>query len=151
MKKCNKCGVILNDSNWSKSCKNHKGPEYICKICKSIQVKTWHFIHPGYKLRKKYYNNGFIDYKKIQNLKDKQDNRCYVCGTKEENKSFHIDHDHQTGKIRGWACPDCNVGFISGLDFLIKNKPEILDDLLKSSFIKNILKNPPGDSLYEKS
>lgn len=37
---------------------------------------------------------------------------CAICGRekKERNKSFHIDHDHKSGKVRGMLCPTCNKG-----------------------------------------
>jgi hypothetical protein len=39
---------------------------------------------------------------------------CALCGTQEpggrSDKHFHIDHDHQTGRIRGLLCHACNIG-----------------------------------------
>lgn len=47
------------------------------------------------------------------NILEKQDNKCALC-----NKPFgdfssrilHIDHDHETNKVRGLLCMPCNVG-----------------------------------------
>lgn len=47
-------------------------------------------------------------------LFDKQNGRCGICGTDDPSKSdprrkrFCIDHDHKTGKIRGLLCNKCN-------------------------------------------
>lgn len=42
--------------------------------------------------------------------------RCSVCGSPPESKSgrLHVDHCHQTGKIRGMLCRRCNtaMGFM---------------------------------------
>jgi len=31
---------------------------------------------------------------------------CGICG----NESQHLDHDHETGEVRGPLCTTCNVG-----------------------------------------
>lgn len=37
-----------------------------------------------------------------------QNNKCAICG--DILKKAHIDHDHNTGEIRGILCSHCNVG-----------------------------------------
>ena len=42
-----------------------------------------------------------------------QGGKCAICGTTEaggRGTSFHIDHDHNTGKIRALLCSNCNTG-----------------------------------------
>lgn len=60
--------------------------------------------HKKYRLRKKY-NMTLDDY---DDLMKKQENRCGIC-----NKFFKkipdLDHNHQTGKIRGLLCHNCNL------------------------------------------
>lgn len=60
--------------------------------------------------------------------------RCDVCKmhTKDNRRGLHYDHDHKTGKFRGWLCAGCNVaiGFakdnpktlIALAKYLIENK-----------------------------
>ena len=52
-------------------------------------------------------------------LADAQDNRCAICqreceirtiGTGRNLRAFVVDHDHQTGQVRGLLCHDCNMG-----------------------------------------
>jgi hypothetical protein len=75
-----------------------------------------------YRCRKKerdYANNYYAQHKKlflarrrvgadrvVDALKDSQGNLCAICG-KADN--LHIDHDHNTGKIRGLLCAKCNI------------------------------------------
>ena len=45
-------------------------------------------------------------------LADWQDDRCAVCGSRSGSV---LDHDHETGLVRGWLCRRCNTkeGFAS--------------------------------------
>lgn len=41
-----------------------------------------------------------------------QGGRCAICGTdnpKSKHGVFHVDHCHETGRIRGILCNPCNV------------------------------------------
>jgi hypothetical protein len=45
----------------------------------------------------------------------KQGGGCAICGAKEPggptpHGRFHIDHDHETGKLRGLLCSEHNLG-----------------------------------------
>lgn len=40
-----------------------------------------------------------------------QDNRCAICKEVfKSSRATHIDHCHDTGKVRGLLCHSCNVG-----------------------------------------
>ena len=41
---------------------------------------------------------------------DEQKNLCAICGKKYEGKILCIDHDHETGNVRGLLCNYCNIG-----------------------------------------
>lgn len=47
-----------------------------------------------------------------ESLLSKQNWSCAICGITQEayGKSFAVDHDHQTMKIRGLLCVKCNTG-----------------------------------------
>jgi hypothetical protein len=40
-------------------------------------------------------------------LPDKQPKVCELCS---KSRKLYVDHDHTTGKIRGWLCAGCNTG-----------------------------------------
>lgn len=58
--------------------------------------------------RKKRYGIGTIDYNEMYIL---QNGRCAICGVHQSDltKILHVDHNHQTGKIRKLLCSGCNM------------------------------------------
>ena len=50
--------------------------------------------------------------------------KCEVCGNKHNTRALHLDHDHATGKFRGWLCNGCN----SALGH-VKDDPAVLRKL----------------------
>lgn len=49
-----------------------------------------------------------IDFAERDALLDKQDGRCAICHVEMDTPC--IDHDHETGKVRGLLCQTCNTG-----------------------------------------
>lgn len=58
----------------------------------------------GYRLRRKY--NMTVEM--YNQLLQKQNGGCAICGRKPKTKPLNVDHCHKTGKIRGLLCPPCN-------------------------------------------
>ena len=51
-------------------------------------------------------------------LLEDQGGVCAICrssDTRSKGRRFHIDHDHETGEVRGLLCGPCNTG-IGGLN-----------------------------------
>lgn len=42
-----------------------------------------------------------------------QNNSCAICGSEDPKgfkaQSFHVDHNHETGQVRGLLCQPCNM------------------------------------------
>lgn len=58
-------------------------------------------------------------------LFESQQGRCAICGghQTEFKKRLHVDHDHDTGQVRGLLCGTCNTGlgmFRDNIDLLDK-------------------------------
>lgn len=56
--------------------------------------------------RIKVYN---LTVEEFEDLRKFQNNRCAIC-QKEYTKTFLVDHDHKTGRVRGLLCRKCNTG-----------------------------------------
>ena len=52
----------------------------------------------------------------VEELSAAFNSHCEVCGVKENGKKLHMDHDHKTGKFRGWLCNRCNMILGHALD-----------------------------------
>ena len=105
---------------------NVKNKGKMSKIYKSIKDKE------EFKARKRDYSRRYcynISPKDYQNLISNQNNKCAICKQEfnpDKNKSKpHIDHNHDTGKVRGLLCHTCNTRLA-----VIENK-EFLNTALK--------------------
>ena len=58
---------------------------------------------------KRRYDLSLDEYNK---LLQEQNKCCAICGTSNEQitKRMHVDHNHDTGKVRGLLCDKCNRG-----------------------------------------
>ena len=58
---------------------------------------------------KRAYGIGYAEYLKML---EAQNGCCAICGTNDtgNRKAFHVDHCHDTGKVRGLLCGNCNSG-----------------------------------------
>lgn len=58
---------------------------------------------------------------------------CECCGRQRGRTSLNLDHDHPTGKFRGWLCGSCNRG-IGLLSDTIDGLQRAIDYLRASEF-----------------
>jgi hypothetical protein len=47
---------------------------------------------------------------RYQKILSRQEGRCAICGDLANGMSLCVDHNHNTGEIRGLLCHACNVG-----------------------------------------
>lgn len=117
MKICTKCNIEKHKKEFGKDKQNKDELCSQCKDCRNESQrkssKKYHsssngkYITANGKLKLRYgitleeYNKMFKD----------QNGECRICGTKENrNKRFSVDHDHETRKVRGLLCFECNKG-----------------------------------------
>ena len=62
-----------------------------------------------------------ISIDEFESLWNRQNGVCAICGISLKEIKYRIDHDHNTGKVRGLLCISCNTGV-----GLFKDSPVIL-------------------------
>lgn len=57
---------------------------------------------------------------------------CHVCGISEAEckRKLHMDHNHETGKFRGWLCAKCNIalGLLGDSEEGVRSLLEYIND-----------------------
>lgn len=123
MTECLHCSVRLTGQNWYPA--HRKVGRRICKTChKSRENNPRAIYQRAYRLRLK--TNDPAKYRRLNRLSkmkhiyrwteaeyealyEKQRGLCAICREPEGTRAFHIDHDHDTGVVRGLLCFQCNI------------------------------------------
>lgn len=136
---CKEClAVHPYPSGFHKDPSRKDGYRTKCKECSNRQARAWRARNPERvrvhwltaitknpdrgrpsALRRHY----GITVEQYDSLLLNQDGRCAICGkTVEENgQRLHVDHDHETGRVRGLLCNACNPGI-----GFFKHNPDLL-------------------------
>ena len=115
-KTCIDCAdqLVIPD-NWNESSRRNR--TYICRPCSSDRTRNWSWMK-RYGITREDYNEWFHS----------QNGSCAICNVhqNEFGYSLAVDHDHETGKVRGLLCMGCNTGLgkfgdcIEGLEAAIE-------------------------------
>jgi len=74
-----------------------------------------------------------IDIEDYEKMLEKQNGTCAICGATQADARkhrLHVDHCHDTGKVRGLLCSNCNMGLGKFQDDLqlLKNAVSYLEN-----------------------
>lgn len=142
-KTCTKCEETKPVSEFSQRGMGAYGPllRSSCKACNSERAKQWHADNPGRAVSNKrkqllweLYRLTPQDYFRIL---DAQGGVCAICGkppgaAHARDMRLAVDHDHETGSVRGLLCQSCNraIGLLGdnpvlmrrAISYLLRNK-----------------------------
>ena len=121
---CKHCGSTEDDKRRRKE---------VCHLCHLKIRKTW----KNGDTEQQRFNQLFLKYgitkTEYLSLIEAQNNKCAICKQPEENrgrggkiKNLAVDHCHETGKVRGLLCLNCNTALGS-----IKENKETLIQMIE--------------------
>ena len=106
VRRCPGCQRLKHRDEYHRS-KRGSGIESPCKTCKSARAKTKEILDQ--KRRRKYQVRYGITEDERQAMVDAQGGVCAICKGLPGSKGLHIDHCHETGRVRGMLCYSCNT------------------------------------------
>ena len=98
-KQCRICGKVKPPDEFYRQKTNRDGLDTRCRSC-----ERW-------RSRRRLYGMGRDEFERKLAA---QGGRCAACGTdspptsRQNPRGWHIDHDHETGRVRGILCQPCN-------------------------------------------
>ena len=110
---CKKDKNLLEDYYLSRKDPTKKSSySYECKEC-TVKRTTEYNKKNSKSVRSQYLKRNYgLTFEEFETMLSDQDNCCAVCGGKEtygRHKRFTVDHNHNTGKVRGLLCHRCNT------------------------------------------
>ena len=123
-KMCSKCGQSKPRDQFAKNRSRRDGLAHYCKVCDKKRYGEFKQKHPDkYKASQRKWHlwrTYGMTVHEFETLLEAQGGGCAICGTREPGGrgTFCVDHEHETGEIRGLLCHECNTrldeGAVSG-------------------------------------
>ena len=154
---CSKCNERRRVASFYRQDTGPTGTIYrrsVCKYCALKQGQAWRKANPErseLNRKRSYAKRGTaLHLKKRFGITEEQfgilwatcDGRCGICTQPESRKGrrLSLDHDHVTGRLRGFICSACNI-----LLGRAKDKPELLEraaSYLRHADLSRLLSSP---------
>jgi len=113
---CTGCGISKTADEFGNDKSTKTGKRHYCRKCdvdrytdyrqRKIEDGTWQAQWQAVHRRSKY----GIEPEDFQAMWDHQEGRCGICRISLKEVKTCIDHDHESGVVRGLLCDSCNVG-----------------------------------------
>ena len=104
MKECSKCKEVKPYTEYTVDREKKDGYRTMCRPCsKSSRLQSTYGI----------------SLEEYQEKLEEQKGQCAICGSQVVDslgRSLAVDHNHETGEVRGLLCSNCNLGIGSFKD-----------------------------------
>lgn len=106
-----------------------------CRRCKNEYSRKWNKSARGQATAKSRYLGMYgLTLDEYRSLLDAQGGACRICGRvpKPTGKSLAVDHDHDTGQVRGLICVICNraIGQLGDCPAMLRRAADYLEGKL---------------------
>lgn len=134
-KRCLRCSIIKPAKDFSKSTHAKDGLQKWCSSCRHEHYirnrkqirKYWKRRlkeNPDLNISRHLKRNYGLTKEQFNQMVKNQNGRCAICSATSPGgtyKTWHVDHDHETNKIRGLLCNRCNfaLGLVKDDIFLL--------------------------------
>ena len=110
-KKCPRCKQIKPVSSFSKDKRADDGLRGCCRACASKTYKRdWYKVNKLICTKKSLRKLYGVSLEQYDEMLEEQDGVCKICGGINPNGvRLAVDHNHDTGEIRGLLCSRCNL------------------------------------------
>ncbi|MEV7023534.1 endonuclease VII domain-containing protein [Kitasatospora sp. NPDC093558] len=106
-KRCPKCEEIRPHSDWGRNRAATDGFNSHCKPCRRAEDRRRYFKR----------THGLTEAELAVLFAE----QCGICAICLERRAEHVDHDHETGRVRGVLCFACNAALGQ-----LRDRPDVL-------------------------
>ena len=127
MKTCTTCNVPKPPSNYYQRVlpTGRSSSVQPCKACKKVASARYDLNRapkdPAYSRRRHLQTSYGITLEQYEDMLEKQNSVCLICTLPSGTRRLHVDHNHDTGKVRGLLCHHCNTAL-----GLLRDDPALL-------------------------
>lgn len=105
-KRCSRCRHWKSASHFNRNRSGLYGRHNMCRPCHVANNRKYRRSYRYGEHFQRLYGITEVDY---QAISARQGGLCAICGRPDSERRLCVDHDHETGRVRGLLCKHCNM------------------------------------------